>query len=69
MMCLCRFHHVQQKAGAGMALESILTHHRTGDYGVAIHAGQKAGERIFLPHDHSGATARLISLHDVNRVA
>lgn len=36
-----------KKAPHSMALPLCAAHHRTGGYGVAIHAGQRAWERLY----------------------
>lgn len=49
----CEIHHLRKGMGMGMrskhdnAIGLCAAHHRTGGYGVAIHAGQKEWERLY----------------------
>ena len=48
---LAEIHHLREGSGMGKKGERIIPlchpHHRTGGYGVAVHAGKKAFEKNF----------------------
>lgn len=68
---ICRMpaeiHHLRAGMGMGQrnshqnAISLCPRHHRTGGYGVALHAGQKAFEAKYGTEEELLAKARLIS--------